>query len=574
MSGRTESLMPSHLNDLPGMLLRGRGMLLLMAILLAACGGGGSGPTEPAMSGPEPTLSAMSLSVGDLDQPFQASQRSYTATQPHLVAEFRVLIGAPTASKRLRVAGRDVTPGEPSEPLPLNVGSNRIEIEVERQDPPAVGTYHVDVERRAANSVVTTAELREGDGLPFDSFQGPMVLNRDRLALATRLGSDPALRDVRVFRRDGETWVEEAVIPAPVPERPGGFGAALALHDDVLVVGAPFDDNRGLDPESDVPPLAGAAYVYRREGATWALEASLFPPDPQMQHFFGRSAAVHGTHLVLGAPSVTVSDEEGEKLLAGAVYVYAREDGSWQLTTRLTAPEPADGAFFGSSLALDASHLIVTAPREGAGLPQMCEPDPGPFFSGCPDEGPGALYVYTVEGDTPGEPIRIDSQETGGSGRLGTMLAFDGQLIAAAAPMAEPDGAVVVWRLTAEGWLQEAVLRPPPGVTLPGIGSALDMAQGVVAVGVPMDDDGATGFDAAPTGTVVRENGAVLLFERSESTWLAPILVKPQVALERQRFGELVALDAGLVVVSQQPLAGARTFPVTTEAEHAVFFME
>lgn len=561
-------------SDVPGPRLRRTAWALLMTIALAACGGGGSGPAEPVVSGPEPTLSTLSLSLGSLDQPFQASQRSYTASQPHLVAELQLLIDAPETEKRVRVAGREITPGELSEPLPLGVGSNLIEIEVERSDPPAIGTYRLDVERLPPESVVTTAELREGDGLPAGSRQVRMAFDGDRLAVTTGTGSDPVRLEVRVFRREGEVWVEEAVLPAPDPDRPAGFGSALALHDDVLVVGVPFHDNQASEEESDVPPLSGAAYVYRRQGETWALEATLFPPDPHWQQFFGRSMAVHGTQLAVGASFETVIDDGAERLLAGAIYVYARDEGTWQLTTRITAPEPVPGAFFGDSLALDATTLIATAPREGAGLPQPCIA-PTPSFADCPgSEGPGALYVYALTDGGMADPIRLDSAETGESGRLGTMLAYDGQRIAALAPLAEPSGVIVLWRRTADGWMREAVLRPAPETTLPVIGSALDMAQGVLALGFPLHDDGATGFDATPTGLVVPENGAVLLFERSGATWMGPTLVKPPEALERQRFGEAVALEAGRLVISQQPLAGARTFPVTTEAEQALFFMK
>lgn len=546
----------------------------LLLMLLASCGGGGAGSADPVASGPQPAASALALSAGSLDQPFQASQRSYSATQPFLVAELEVSVEVPDDAKRVRVAGREVTPGQPSGPLPLRVGGNSIEIEVERPDPLAIGTYRLDVQRLAPDSVVTTAELREGNGLPDDSGQVQMALDDDRLALTTRIGSDPAVLEVRIYRRDGEAWLEEAVLSAPDPDRPAGFGVALALHDDVLVVGQPFHDDRTSDDESDVPPLTGAVHVYRQRDESWTLEESLFPPDPHMHQFFGLRAAVDGSLLVVGAPSETVVDDGVEKLLAGAIYVYSRDEASWQLRARYTAPDPAPGAMFGESLALDPEHLVVAAPREGAGLPQPCIPEPSLFFEPCPvNEGEGAVYVHVLEEGSVTASMRLASVETGESGRLGTALAYDGTRIAASAPLAEPSGAVVVWRAAEGEWLQDAVLRPPPGVESVGFGVALDLAQGVVAVGAPNDGDGATGFNAIPTGEAVPGNGAVLLYERSESTWLPPLLVKPPEALERQNFGQAVALQGGLLVVSQRPLSVATLFPGISEGDQALFFL-
>ena len=52
-----------------------------------------------------------------------------------------------------------------------------------------------------------------------------------------------------------------------------GFGVAVAIHDDVLVVGAPATEVPGDTPLSE----AGAAYVYRydTDAEEWFVEATL-----------------------------------------------------------------------------------------------------------------------------------------------------------------------------------------------------------------------------------------------------------------------------------------------------------
>jgi hypothetical protein len=49
-----------------------------------------------------------------------------------------------------------------------------------------------------------------------------------------------------------------------------GFGGFAAVQGDILVVGAPGDDEHGF--------WAGSAYLYRRQGDTRMIQDKLIPP--------------------------------------------------------------------------------------------------------------------------------------------------------------------------------------------------------------------------------------------------------------------------------------------------------
>ncbi len=74
------------------------------------------------------------------------------------------------------------------------------------------------------------------------------------------------------------------------------FGYSLSLGGDLLVVGACFDDDGGMN--------AGAAYVLRREGMNWVEEAKLTAPDVGAGDCFGTSTVSRKVVLLLASSIV------------------------------------------------------------------------------------------------------------------------------------------------------------------------------------------------------------------------------------------------------------------------------
>ncbi|MFO1497276.1 MAG: integrin [Verrucomicrobiota bacterium] len=89
----------------------------------------------------------------------------------------------------------------------------------------------------------------------------------------------PGAGAVYVFVRQGTNWLQQAYLKASSVLGDDGLGFSVALSGDVLVAGAPGDDNRtpGINPgPSDESAFnAGAAYVFVREGTNWTQRAYL-----------------------------------------------------------------------------------------------------------------------------------------------------------------------------------------------------------------------------------------------------------------------------------------------------------
>ncbi len=109
-----------------------------------------------------------------------------------------------------------------------------------------------------------------------------------------------AAGDVTIFAASstGAPWQLVATLISPTPMTSGGFGASVALRGNVLVVGSPEV------PVTTGQPQRGRAYVYERLGSTWTLVKTLSPLDATNQGSFGFAVAIANDVIVVGAPYV------------------------------------------------------------------------------------------------------------------------------------------------------------------------------------------------------------------------------------------------------------------------------
>ena len=85
----------------------------------------------------------------------------------------------------------------------------------------------------------------------------------------------------------------------------GEFGYAVAISASRMVVGewAEESNARGVNqPGTNTMWASGAAYVYRREGTNWMLEAYLKASNTDGGDSFGSSVAIFEDTVVVGAP--------------------------------------------------------------------------------------------------------------------------------------------------------------------------------------------------------------------------------------------------------------------------------
>ncbi|WP_020405951.1 hypothetical protein [Hahella ganghwensis] len=248
---------------------------------------------------------------------------------------------------------------------------------------------------------------------------------------------------VYIYKRDNyNRWPNPVYLKSPNPDEADIFGTSLRSTPDArtLVVSAPQEDNCGsgvggqgttnTQSQCENPGYtnnqamdAGALYVYGRSGDSWALEAYLKAPNPDIYDQFGAAFNMNsrGDMIVVGAPnedgcsptspgcSGNLSDNSIPD--SGAAYVYRKVNGTWQYEAYLKAPNPDQADSFGNGVFIASdTRILVGAPGEdncGAGTGGTDDPQlNNPQLISCTEErGPqnnegldsGAMYVFEKE---------------------------------------------------------------------------------------------------------------------------------------------------------------------------------
>lgn len=227
-----------------------------------------------------------------------------------------------------------------------------------------------------------------------------------------------------VFVRSGAAWVNQATLQAPTPAVGDEFGYSVAIHGDIIIVGAPLDvGSHGR---------SGSAYAFRRTGVVWSAGTMLPTELEQDGDRQGVSVDFDGHWAVVGCPGrasdrgavrpiewtgsgwdshggvtltggVIAGDRlggavavEGNTILAsapsdsydpytdaGSVVAYQWGGAAWSFDEKMFCPTPADNGAFATSIDLDDSGSIAAV---GWG-----------WYDATPLDGTyaGRAYIYT-----------------------------------------------------------------------------------------------------------------------------------------------------------------------------------
>ena len=195
-----------------------------------------------------------------------------------------------------------------------------------------------------------------GESAYIYAFFGASVSLSGDVAVIGAYGENGFAGAAYVFTRSGGSWSQEARL-TPGDAAPGqGFGAAVAVSGDHLLVGAPHQVGAATN--------SGSAYVFAKTGpGTWTQKAKLTAEgDAMAADLFGISVALDKATAVVGA----VGTKEGQ-LATGAVYVFVRDEaGMWPREDRLLPAEVVGNQSFGSSVSV-VGDVLAVGDRLGAG---------------------------------------------------------------------------------------------------------------------------------------------------------------------------------------------------------------
>ncbi|SEM73727.1 FG-GAP repeat-containing protein [Syntrophus gentianae] len=303
---------------------------------------------------------------------------------------------------------------------------------------------------------------------------------------------------------------EKVRLTANDPAAGAEFGRSVAIEGDLVAVGAGAAVAGSTDK-------AGAVYLFKRHGHRYVREAKLVAPDASSDAEFGRSVAIQGDRVIVGARFAEV--ENFTK--AGAAYVFRKHKGSWRYEAKITSPTPADEDNFGRALAIQGNLLVVTARKENLNADDV-----------------GAAYIFLHKGNqwifseklTAGDPLP--------GAYFGQSVAMQGNLLAIGARNADSAGAVYLFHRTGKGWKEFAKVNPPDGIEDDQFGFSVALVGNVLTVGARR---------ANPDG--VEDAGAAYVYaiHRDSVDLMARLTASDSAAGDQ--FGQSVAMAGGVIAV-------------------------
>lgn len=293
-------------------------------------------------------------------------------------------------------------------------------------------------------SVKMTATDADNSG---DQF-GASVSGGDNWAVIGAPGDDGAGSNagtVYLYQWQGNQRVLRETLTADDAAAGDGFGGAVAMRDDLLIVGAENDD---VDGNSD----SGSATIFRYNFMqdAWVQEASLNFTAAAAGDHLGAEVAIDGEWAAV-ATDATNANNQG-------VVLYRYEGSSWVQRDFLSASSLgyADGGEFGCSIAMENGMLVIGAAGDDTN-----------------GQNAGAAYVYRFNSGT--NTWQFEAQLTDPAGNandlFGTAVAVSQtdqfipqDYIAVGAP-GDDTGSVSVFHFNGTDWIRETTLTPSIGQT-------------------------------------------------------------------------------------------------------------
>jgi hypothetical protein len=236
----------------------------------------------------DPRLTSLRVMGQALAPPFLSSILDYAVEIPLTTATISLIADVPAGSDlELTFDGIPFEPGVVTPELPVPPGLTRHEIHVTSfSGYPRVYTLWVLRGEPSTSRIADPAVVESRR-----SFGAALAMSGSRIAVYSPRSTE-GVAGVTLHEWVGGAWELDATITPPAGV---DSGVALAMSGDWLAVGAPHTTVEGLDN-------AGAVLLYHRGASGWTAEATLTALTPTAIGVFGSSVAMHGDLLVVGAP--------------------------------------------------------------------------------------------------------------------------------------------------------------------------------------------------------------------------------------------------------------------------------
>jgi hypothetical protein len=196
-------------------------------------------------------------------------------------------------------------------------------------------------------------KLLPSDNQTNSYFGHAVAISGDTVVIGKYLFSTAGSAYVFVRNPITPMWTEQQKLVASdaLTSNGGHFGSSVAISNDTIIIGAPFD-------YPDLDGVVGSAYVYLRSGILWAEQQKLRASDLILGEVFGFSVSVSNDTAVVGAVGYISSNNYN-----GASHIFTRSSVTWS-EQNITASDGAINDQYGHSVSVSGDNIIVGAPQD------------------------------------------------------------------------------------------------------------------------------------------------------------------------------------------------------------------
>lgn len=291
----------------------------------------------------------------------------------------------------------------------------------------------------------------------------------------------------------------------------------------------------GAHWDNDKGSIAGAVYYYIRENGTWIFQEKFHAPDGISNDEFGINVALSADASIalVGAHG---RDDNGEPE-SGSVYVFSRTNNGWIYQQKLTTSDRSPADNFGTSLALNANGdyaLIGSYGRDDGGIADR-----------------GAVYIFTRSGNVWTQQSKIMATDAATTDLFGTSVSINADAtIAAIAAYHDDDnaasnsGSVYIFTRSDSTWTQQQKLTESPPLANNGFGRAVSISP----------DGSILAISSLGNQLTPANQGRVYLYRRAGTTYGLFKTIYAKYPSEANLFGRSVALsyDGSFMLVGDE----------------------
>ena len=277
----------------------------------------------------------------------------------------------------------------------------------------------------------------------------------------------------------------------------------------------------------------GGVFILEQKGRKWDLLNHFQTPNVQMRDWFGHAVAISGNTAVVSGYEFGGKKETAGNCGPGPCLGAGK--GRVYIYKR-TGPKGFDPVEdFVADDAQNDDRFGYAIDLSGEKL----------LVVGSPyhDEQKGAVYVYELEGDDWVQKVKLQADDAAPRARFGWDVAVDGTTIAAGAPLsAAPDrnsGAAYIFKKRGDDWIQVAKLTAEDGDGGDAFGTSIDVSKSRVIVGAVKDEN----------AEKKRGSGSAYIFGSVGDTYTQEAKLNAKELQEGAGFGLTVALDVNRALV-------------------------